>query len=220
MNSSAATSHPAHRSAQRHQRDSVAVEAVSLLGVRVTAYALINENEHQRRNVAQVGAVTNPALLDRLMDLPIGIAVVDPVIWAETADQPAGIVERDRDGLGVRRLLAPPLVLEDVVINAAAGRELSAVRDASLFSGFTRRWMAATTSQIPEVAILEAKACGVGVLDIHRGVQLPAENPASLTIDGWSWLLLEKTYRRWLKKRPEVRVRANPTEATGEARAT
>ena len=51
---------------------------VMLLGVRVTAYAIINIAEHQRRKTAGMGAVINPALLDRLMDLPIGISVTDP----------------------------------------------------------------------------------------------------------------------------------------------
>ena len=44
---------------------------VMLLGVRVTAYAIINIAEHQRRETAGMGAVIDPALLDRLMDLPI-----------------------------------------------------------------------------------------------------------------------------------------------------
>ena len=64
---------------------------VMLLGVRVTAYAIINIAEHQRREAAGMGAVINPALLDRLMDLPIGIPVTDPVAWAEMADQPRGV---------------------------------------------------------------------------------------------------------------------------------
>ena len=60
---------------------------VMLLGVRVTAYAIINIAEHQRRETAGMGAVINPALLDRLMDLPIGISVTDPVAWAEMASR-------------------------------------------------------------------------------------------------------------------------------------
>ena len=43
-----------------------------LLGVRVTAYAIINLAEHRRRETAGLGAVINPAPLDRLMDLPTG----------------------------------------------------------------------------------------------------------------------------------------------------
>ena len=54
---------------------------VMMLGVRVTAYAIINIAEHRRRETAGMGAVINLALLDRLMDLPIGIPVTDLVIW-------------------------------------------------------------------------------------------------------------------------------------------
>ena len=53
-----------------------------LLGVRVTAYAAINTVEHRRREAAGMGAVIHPGLLDRLMDLPAGIPVTDPVVWA------------------------------------------------------------------------------------------------------------------------------------------
>ena len=218
MNRSAEASRTAHRSVQWSGRSCVPVEAVALLGVRVTAYASVNMSEHQRRGAAQIEAVTNPALLDRLLDLPIGVTVVDPVIWAETVDQPAGVVERDLHGLGVTRLLTPPLTLEGVVIDAYTGRELSAVRDASLFAGFTRRWVAAASSRIPDIALLEAKACGVGILDKYGNVQLSAESPASLTVDGWSWLLAEKTYRCWLKERSAAHATENPTEATGEAK--
>ena len=131
----------------------VLVEGVILLGVRVSAYATINAAEHRRREAAGIGAVVNPGLLDRLLDLP------------------------------------------------AAG-ELHAVQDASLFAGFTRRWVAAVHRRIPQEALLEAKLCGVGLLDPQRRVTLlPADEPADLTADGWSWLLQEKTYRRWLIRR-------------------
>jgi len=176
----------------------VRVEAVTLLGVRVTAYVIINVAEHQRREAAGMAAVTDPALLDRLMDLPVATPVIDPVIWAEMADQPAGIIERSEDGTSVTRRLESPLMIEDVVVDAAAGRELRGVQDASLFAGFTRRWVAAARSRIPDTTLLEAKLCGVGILGSCRRVLLPAEKPVALTMDGWSWLLQEKAYRRWV----------------------
>jgi hypothetical protein len=107
-----------------------------LLGVRVTAYAIINIAEHQRRETAGMGAVINPALLDRLMDLPIGISVTDPVAWAEMADQPRGVAELHEDGARIIRRLEPPLTIADVIVDAATGKELRAVQDASLFAGF------------------------------------------------------------------------------------
>ena len=171
---------------------------VMLLGVRVTAYAIISTAEHQRRETEGMGAFIDPALLDRLMDLPIGITVTDPVAWAEMADQPRGVAERHEDGARITRRLESPLTITDVIVAAATGQELRAVQDASLFAGFTRRWIAATPSRIPDAAMLEAKLCGVGIVDQRRRQLLPAEKPEGLTRDGWSWLLEEKTYRRWL----------------------
>ena len=172
---------------------------VMLLGVRVTAYAIINVAEHRRRERAGMGAVVNPALLDRLMDLPTGIPVTDPVMWAEMADQPGGVVERCQDGARVTRCLESPLVITDVVVDRVPGSSLRAVQDASLFAGFTRRWIACAAGRIPDAAMLEAKLCGVGIVDRRRGQLLAAEETQGLTRDGWSWLLEEKAYRSWLR---------------------
>jgi hypothetical protein len=188
-----------------------------LLGVRVTAYAIINIAEHRRRETAGMGAITIPALLDRLMDLPIGIPVTDPVVWAELADQPGGVAEGDEDGARITRRLESPLTITDVVVGAVTGKELRAVQDASLFAGFARRWIAATSSRIPDAAMLEAKLCGVGIVDTCRGLVLSAERPEGLTRDGWSWLLEEKTYRRWLTRRAGNREQESPARATDGA---
>jgi hypothetical protein len=191
--------------------------AVMLLGVRVTAYAIIHIAEHQRRETAGMGAVINPALLERLMDLPIGMSVTDPVAWAEMADQPRGVAERHEDGARITRRLESPLTITDVIVGAATGQELRAVQDASLFAGFTRRWIAATPSRIPDAAMLEAKLCGVGIVGQRRRQLRPAEKPAGLTRDGWSWLLEEKTYRRWLIRRAGNHEQENPARATDGA---
>jgi hypothetical protein len=188
-----------------------------LLGVRVTAYVIINMPEHQRREAAGIAAMTDPALLDRLMDLPVGTSVIDPVIWAEMTDQGPGIIERGEDGASVTRHLVSPLLIEDVLVGAAAGRELGAVQDASLFAGFARRWVEAARSRIPDTTILEAKLCGVGVLDRCGRVLLSAEKPVSLTMDGWSWLLQEKVYRRWLSRQSQDRAMGTLVRATDAA---
>jgi hypothetical protein len=191
-----------------------------MLGVRVTAYVFVNMTEHRRREDAGIGAVTDPALLDRLIDLPIDAAVSDPVIWAEMTDQKPGITGRGEDGTSVTRRLVPPLAIKDVVVSATGGRELSAVQDVSLLASFTRRWVAATRSRIPDAAVLEAKLCGVGVLDRYERVLLSAEKPVSPMIDEWSWLLQEKVYRRWLSQRAQVHATASPERATGATSVT
>jgi hypothetical protein len=48
---------------------------------------------------------------------------------------------------------------------------------------------------------MEAKLCGVGLLDHDGQIILAAEPPTSGVVDGWAWLLWEKTYRRWLMER-------------------
>ena len=187
-----------------------AVGGVMLLGVRVTAYAVINVAEHWRREAAGMGAVLDPALLDRLLNQPTGVPVIDPAGWAEMADQPPGILERDEAGMSFTRRLESPLSVTGVVVRSAASRELRAVQDASLFAGFTRRWVAAACGRVPDAATLEAKVCGVGILDPGHRVLLAAEKPVALTRDGWSWLLEEKVYRRWLGWRTGVRAEVKP----------
>lgn len=216
MHRSPVTSSPAPLTSLWSGEPSVPV-GVMLLGVRVTAYAAVNLAEHWRRESAGLGAVISPALLDRLMDLPTGIPVTDPVVWSEMADQPTGVVERDEEGVCVTRRLESPLTITDVVVNGDAGQELRAVQDASLFAGFTRRWVMVAGRRVANAAVLEAKLCGVGVLDPDRRVLLPAEGPVALTIDGWSWLLEEKAYRRWLTGRHGTRETESPGRATDGA---
>jgi hypothetical protein len=189
----------------------------TLLGVRVTAYAVIRSAEHRRRETAGLGAVINPALLDRLIDLPAAMPVSDPVVWAEMTEQPPGILERSEHGTRVTRRLEAPLVVTDVVVDAVAGKELRAVQDASLFAGFTRRWVATARSHLPHAATLEAKLYGVGILAAGHRVLLPAEKPAAPTVDGWSWLLEEKAYRRWLSRQAGNREKGSRGPATGGA---
>jgi hypothetical protein len=186
MHLPAITSSPAPLDAPDGDEPGVPVQ-VMLLGVRVTAYVIINIAEYRRRETAGVGAIINPALLDRLMDLPIGISVTDQVMAAEMTDQPRGVAERHEDGIRITRRLESPLTITDVVVNAITGKELSAVQDASLFAGVTRRWIAATPSRIPDAAMLEAKLCGVGIIDQHGKQLLTAEKPQGLTRDGWAW---------------------------------
>ncbi|MGH3405183.1 MAG: hypothetical protein ACRDRJ_22170 [Streptosporangiaceae bacterium] len=197
-----ADSSPAPRQAICPGREAVQARGVSLLGVRVTALAALSVAEHARRDRAGLGAVTSPALLDRLLDLPAGVPVADVVAWAALAGQPPGIAACAADGRTVTRLLTPPLTISDVVLPAAPGREIAAVQAASLFAGFTRRWIAVQRHRVPDAAVLEAEFSGVGILDRHGGVLLAGGAPICAVIDQWGWLLQEKAYRRWLGQRP------------------
>ncbi len=198
----------------------VQIERVQLLGVSVTVRAMLSLTEHERRNSAGLGPVMDPALLDRLLDLPVAIPVADPVIWAETADQPAGMIRREADGFMVTRLLAAPLTLNDVIVTARAGQELQQVRAASLFAGFARRWVVPARYNLPGSVVLDAKLCGVGILDPGGQVVLESEDPRSPTRDGWAWLLEEKVYRQWLREQAQRYATANQPPATGGATVT
>ena len=191
---------PRAETGERPQALAVSVGRVNLLGVQVTASALLSCAEHERRSGFGLGAVTNPALLDYLLSLPVRQARRDPVSWAETSALPGGIVDRADDGYTVTRLLELPLALDAVIVSAAPGRALRAVQDASLFAGFTCRWVRHQQTAVPDTAVLEGKLCGVGLLGSQGQVLVPAEPPTSAIVDGWAWLLAEKTYRRWLKQ--------------------
>lgn len=206
----------AHNDAGPSSQARERIAGVNLLGVRVTALATIHAAERERRQHAGIGAVTDPGLLSRLTELPVAVAVADPVAWAETADQPAGVIGRDSDGITVTRHLAPPLAIEDVIVTASAGRELRAVQDASLFAGFARRWVAIAGRRPPEPALLEAKLCGVGLLDSSGRMVLGSDEP-SPRMDGWAWMLQEKTYRWWLSRRSPAHAKESQPPATAAA---
>jgi len=175
---------------------------VNLLGTPVTAWVALNAAEHRRREAIGLGAVTDPALLDQLLNLPLGIPVDDPVAWAETAAQPDGVIRRRPDGRTVTRQLDSPLYIEAVVVAAAPGGDLRAVQDASLFASYCHRWVAAARPAVAEAAVLEAKLCGVGLLGRSGEVLLRAGAPVDPITDGWTWTMREKAYRRMLRLRP------------------
>lgn len=202
------------------QAGRVSVGPVSLLGVQVTACVLVNHAEHERRSALGLGPVTDPALLGRLLELQPEKLVTDPVFWAETAGLPEGIVGRGDDGTAVTRLLQPPLTIRYVMVPGAEGRELLAVQKASLFASFTARWVSTRQRDIPDAAVMEAKLCGVGLIGPGRSVILRAEQPDVQAADEWSWLLQEKTYRRWLREQTPVHATGSQALATGEASAT
>jgi hypothetical protein len=186
----------------------------------VTARAVLNRGEHERRRLLGIAAFTDPDLLGRLLELPVGRSVLDPVVWAETAGQPAGVVVRGDDGHTVKRLLEPALLVDEVIVPVPRGREARAIQDASLFASFTSRWVTVDAHDVPDATVMEAKLCGVGLIDREGQVIIPAEPPTSGAVDGWAWLLWEKTYRRWLKEQSPAHETASQVPATGEASAT
>jgi hypothetical protein len=152
---------------------------VMLLGVSVMACAVLRRSEHERRRACGLGAVTDPALLNRLLDLPAGEPVADPVLRAETSALAAGIADRAGDGCAVSRVLESPLVIDAVVVQARPGRELRAVQDASLFAGFVSQWVA-RAQQPPRRHGPGGELCGVGLLGPGGCTLMPAQPPLTL----------------------------------------
>jgi hypothetical protein len=72
------------RTGDRLRDPVVLIGRVNLLGVQVTARALPNCAEHERRSNLGLGAITDPALLARLLGPPVGYPCRDPALWAET----------------------------------------------------------------------------------------------------------------------------------------
>lgn len=196
------------------------VTGVLLLGIQVDAHVVIDFAEHRRRETVGVTAVTDPVLLDRLLNLPADIPIADPALWAQMAGQHQGTVEQNKSTTTVTRVLRSPLTITDVVVRSKPGRELKAVQKASWFGGFTRRWAAIADDSLPDTVQLEAKLCGVGLLCARQRALMPSGPPVSSAIDKWSWLLEEQAYQRWLSQRPSEREAASRCPATGEASLT
>jgi hypothetical protein len=195
----------------------IKVALVNLLGVPVTARAALDRPEHERRRTLGINAITNASLLDRLLNLPLGVPVADRVIWAETAGQPEGVVERAGDGQTVTRLVAPPLTIDCVMVSAQRRGWLRAVQDASLFACFAKRWVVISGRDVPGRLAIEAKFFGIGLMTPGGHVLLEAEKPTGLLIDGWAWLLREKTYQGWLSELTPPGMRETQAGATGTA---
>jgi len=174
---------------------------VTLLGTKVTAWVALNQDEHRRRAAIGLGPVADPALLEMLLNLPLGIPVSDPVAWVEASRLPEGIVERGQDSLAITRLLDSPLFINAVVVTASPGHDLQAVASASLFASYCHRWVATARPEVADVTMLEAKLCGVGLVNGTGQVLLGAGPPMEPIIDGWTWLMREKAYRRVLQQR-------------------
>lgn len=178
------------------------VSGVMLLGITVDVHVLFDIAEHRRREAADIGAVVDPRLLDRLLDLPHGIPVGDPAAWAELSGQHPGVVHVSDDGPEVTRLLRPPLRIMSVTVNAVPRRELKAIQAATWFGGFYPRRVRISRQRLPKLALVEADYFGVEVVDQQDHVLVPPAAPPKEIMDKWSWLNEEQAYHRWLTADP------------------
>lgn len=157
-----------------------------------------DEAEHRRRRQAGLGAITSPAILDLLMQLPVGFPV--PVGALAVRDQrllrrlPAGVVHIDYvhgRAAHVTRLAVKPAVVDIAVVEGRVNAET--MGRATGFAPFCRRQIV-TPVRPPAERLTEADFWGVGVA--YRGEMLVAPapwRPQRYTAAGW--LFVEEVYR-------------------------
>ena len=175
---------------------------VLLQGRHVDVVVRLDQAEHERRSRFGLGAVAHPRLLRRLLEVPRGVLVDDPILRAETHLLPRGVVDVVEHGVacGLSRALAPPLTLEAVVVPAGGRPRLGHVDLASRYATYVRRWVVSRTARVDPAVVTAASVYGVGVV-----VELPspavvvdAGEPVGDGMPEWSWCFAEQAYAAWL----------------------
>ncbi|MGF7234997.1 MAG: hypothetical protein ACQSGP_08565 [Frankia sp.] len=171
------------------------VRGVLLLGTVVDAAIAVDVAEHRRRQTVGLGGVAHPRLLRRLLGVPTQEQVEDPLLHAETSLLPAGLVERD-EGSGVRRLLRPPLRIAAVAVRARREAGHRQVRAASLFAGFSPRWVVAERPRVDPSVVVAAAVYDVGIATHSPApdVVVQAGPPRTQAAPEWAWCLAEQVY--------------------------
>jgi hypothetical protein len=165
------------------------VVRVELDGRLVDAVFHLDADEHARRVRVGLGAMCYPRLLRRLADLSNGMAPLDPGLLAETSLLPDGVVEWS--GLrGPVLLLAPPLVLDAVVVPAVGRAQTRHVRVADRFAPYAPRWVI-SGDQLVDASVLVAAWPEPEVI-------ASAAPAAGRALPGQAWLLAEQAYGAWL----------------------
>lgn len=153
--------------------------------------------EHERRQNASLGSINSPAVLDLLMQLPVGLPV--PVGVLQDRDrrflcrlQP-GIVERA--GGEVTRLAVKPVMVELATVVGRVNQRTIGL--ASGFAPFCSRAIV-TTARPSGARLAEADFWGIGVVLECDGVRETLVEPEPWrpmrhTVPGW--LFTEQVYR-------------------------
>lgn len=170
---------------------------------RRNALVLVDGVEHSRRCESGLGAVTNTALLDVLMNLPLE----DPVPvsglfareYAVLCRAPDGVVSHE-DGCVVRHLSEPASVSAAVV---EANTWIHAQAALAAFSNVAQR--VAVISDMPtalSVPRWEADVAGIGIWTRLNGELVEVIAPAPFAPryrKPARWRFLENAYKQWLK---------------------
>jgi len=168
---------------------------------RATLTVTLNAAEHERRQTASLDGITSPAVLDLLMQLPVGFPV--PVGALEVRDQgllrkvPAGVVHVDyRHGrpAHVTRMAVKPATVDLAVVEGRLND--TTLGRATGFAPFCRR-MILTPTRPSADRLIEADFWGVGVALDRSGdhevlVDPKPWQPMRHTAAGW--VFIERVY--------------------------
>ena len=142
----------------------VVPEGARLSGKTAGALVRICAHEHRRRQAASLGALTDLALLDVLMNMPIGEALPRSVLSPDEQDvlnrAPRGVVELR--GPSIVRIADRPVEVDAVIASGSSWRQL--VRGLAAFGGVAQRIAVLDTEPLDVRDLMwEAEATGVGV---------------------------------------------------------
>lgn len=181
------------------------------------ALVTYDEVEHERREDLGLGAVTSLALLDALLNLPLGVSThrddLAPYAREVLLAAPAGVVEWD--GAWVNRLLVPPLTVVAALVRTPTWRR--AIQRAGRFAPFAQRLIIFDRVPSPELT-WEANLDGVGVWAVVDGETREVCPPEPFVRRYWKaagWRFAEHAYGAWLTSTP----RQDLSRGTGGHRA-
>lgn len=178
-------------------------QAATVIGGRGDAFVTVDPVEHQRRQDAGVGAVTDLATLVVLLNLPLGSLIP----WHALGHREVRRLRPIRgavtnDGDGVCRLLAPVATVSLVVVSRSRWRE--GLIAAAAFAPFASRVLLLPRAPRRELTakLCEADFYGVGVwvgtVDEHD-VLLPPEPWRRRYFRAAGWRFTERAYAAYLR---------------------
>lgn len=166
-------------------------------GPSATAHYHLDEDEHVRRQDAELRGVTDLSALDTLLSLPVGEDIpVDSISERTrriTSRLPPGAVAWS--DLTIRRLVRTPLRVTRVTVHARSGWS-SPLRRVLEFSQLAERAVLCATPPNDE-QVLEASFHGVGVAVPEQGRWAWLVEPAPFVVRQHSaarWAFAEKVY--------------------------
>lgn len=174
---------------------------VQLRGRAVYLQARPNPAELTRRARAELGELTDPALLGVLTSLPVG----EPVPWsmldrrAQRAlrSAPDGTVERI--GPRVVRLAVVPLIVHAVTLDVTAAR--AGLEAASMFAPFCQRSVRVPAASIDDALLLDAAFYGIGVQVRDTSAARTMLEPAPFVVRRWTWASWQFHEQAWVQLR-------------------